>query len=134
MEWSKSSYDDEESDSVSSFLNTLNSHALQVLSMSRLGGAGAVAPLVTDIPLSSVEVLKENGLNLLFSLFLFRYQQPCFCPNHRKKVVKVVETNRHGINGLMMEQNDKSLSLWKKMLELQCSSFNQRLFASCLSR
>lgn len=28
----------------------------QVLSMSRLGGAGAVAPLVTDIPLSSVEV------------------------------------------------------------------------------
>lgn len=25
--------------------------------MSRLGGAGAVAPLVTDIPLSSVEVL-----------------------------------------------------------------------------
>lgn len=26
--------------------------------MSRLGGAGAVAPLVTDIPLSSVEVLK----------------------------------------------------------------------------
>jgi len=25
--------------------------------MSRLGGAGAVAPLVTDIPLSSVEVI-----------------------------------------------------------------------------
>ncbi|XP_050367070.1 transcription factor UNE12-like isoform X1 [Argentina anserina] len=32
---------------------------LQVLSMSRLGGAGAVAPLVTDIPLSSVE--EESG-------------------------------------------------------------------------
>ncbi|CAN1137073.1 Transcription factor UNE12 [Linum perenne] len=32
---------------------------VKVLSMSRLGGAGAVAPLVTDIPLSSVE--DENG-------------------------------------------------------------------------
>ncbi|KAJ6306573.1 hypothetical protein OIU78_021815 [Salix suchowensis] len=28
---------------------------VKVLSMSRLGAAGAVAPLVTDIPLSSVE-------------------------------------------------------------------------------
>lgn len=36
------------------------SSALQVLSMSRLGGAGAVAPLVTDIPLSSVEVINMN--------------------------------------------------------------------------
>ena len=36
------------------------SSALQVLSMSRLGGAGAVAPLVTDIPLSSVEVININ--------------------------------------------------------------------------
>uniref|UniRef100_A0A7N0UEW1 BHLH domain-containing protein n=1 Tax=Kalanchoe fedtschenkoi TaxID=63787 RepID=A0A7N0UEW1_KALFE len=32
---------------------------VKVLSMSRLGGAGAVAPLVTDIPLSSVE--EESG-------------------------------------------------------------------------
>ncbi|KAG4916135.1 hypothetical protein JHK87_053692 [Glycine soja] len=32
---------------------------VKVLSMSRLGGAGAVAPLVTDIPLSSVE--EEGG-------------------------------------------------------------------------
>ncbi|XVF32471.1 hypothetical protein REPUB_Repub17cG0085600 [Reevesia pubescens] len=32
---------------------------VKVLSMSRLGGAGAVAPLVTDIPLSSVE--DESG-------------------------------------------------------------------------
>ncbi|CAL1383134.1 unnamed protein product [Linum trigynum] len=32
---------------------------VKVLSMSRLGGAGAVAPLVTEIPLSSVE--DENG-------------------------------------------------------------------------
>lgn len=28
--------------------------------MSRLGGAGAVAPLVTDIPISSVEVIINN--------------------------------------------------------------------------
>jgi hypothetical protein len=28
--------------------------------MSRLGGAGAVAPLVTDIPLSSVEVIIQT--------------------------------------------------------------------------
>lgn len=67
-----STYDDEESDNLSKFLNTLDSHALQVLSMSRLGGAGAVAPLVTDIPLSSVEVLNENGLNsLYFPCFFF---------------------------------------------------------------
>ncbi|KAL9674761.1 hypothetical protein QQ045_002960 [Rhodiola kirilowii] len=32
---------------------------VKVLSMSRLGGAGAVAPLVTDIPLSSIE--EESG-------------------------------------------------------------------------
>nr|KJB22949.1 hypothetical protein B456_004G075200 [Gossypium raimondii] len=32
---------------------------VKVLSMSRLGGAGAVAPLVTDIPLSSVEVINK---------------------------------------------------------------------------
>ncbi|XP_075500856.1 transcription factor UNE12 [Primulina tabacum] len=33
---------------------------VKVLSMSRLGGAGAVAPLVTDIPITSVE---EEGIN-----------------------------------------------------------------------
>ncbi|KAK6940749.1 Myc-type, basic helix-loop-helix (bHLH) domain [Dillenia turbinata] len=37
---------------------------VKVLSMSRLGGAGAVAPLVTDIPLSSVEEdASEGGRN-----------------------------------------------------------------------
>lgn len=37
---------------------------VKVLSMSRLGGAGAVAPLVTDIPLSSVEEEgSESGRN-----------------------------------------------------------------------
>ncbi|XP_016565447.1 transcription factor UNE12 isoform X2 [Capsicum annuum] len=38
---------------------------LQVLSMSRLGGAGAVAPLVTDIPISSSveEESSEGGTN-----------------------------------------------------------------------
>ncbi|KAK7277591.1 hypothetical protein RJT34_22606 [Clitoria ternatea] len=34
---------------------------VKVLSMSRLGGAGAVAPLVTDIPLSSVEEEGSEG-------------------------------------------------------------------------
>ncbi|XP_057964762.1 transcription factor UNE12 [Malania oleifera] len=34
---------------------------VKVLSMSRLGGAGAVAPLVTDIPLSSVEDEGREG-------------------------------------------------------------------------
>lgn len=32
----------------------------QVLSMSRLGGAGAVAQLVADVPLSAVEVVKPK--------------------------------------------------------------------------
>lgn len=48
----------------------LKSSTLQVLSMSRLGGAGAVAPLVTDIPLSSVEVINESILYLLGFLFI----------------------------------------------------------------
>ncbi|KAG6434923.1 hypothetical protein SASPL_106567 [Salvia splendens] len=34
---------------------------VKVLSMSRLGGAGAVAPLVTDIPISSVEEEGSDG-------------------------------------------------------------------------
>ncbi|KAK8496409.1 hypothetical protein V6N13_045964 [Hibiscus sabdariffa] len=34
---------------------------VKVLSMSRLGGAGAVAPLVTDIPISSVEYESGEG-------------------------------------------------------------------------
>ncbi|KAK6120054.1 hypothetical protein DH2020_046184 [Rehmannia glutinosa] len=34
---------------------------VKVLSMSRLGGAGAVAPLVTDIPISSVEEEDSDG-------------------------------------------------------------------------
>lgn len=38
---------------------SFHSHIQQVLSMSRLGGAGAVAQLVTDIPLQSVEVTPE---------------------------------------------------------------------------
>ncbi|KAL9318467.1 hypothetical protein ACSQ67_014984 [Phaseolus vulgaris] len=37
--------------------------SFSVLSMSRLGGAGAVAPLVTDIPLSSVEEEGSEGRN-----------------------------------------------------------------------
>lgn len=36
--------------------------------MSRLGGAGAVAPLVTDIPLSSVEVINMKILCSVCSL------------------------------------------------------------------
>lgn len=42
------------------FLFNLSLSTSQVLSMSRLGGAGAVAPLVTDIPISSVEVIINN--------------------------------------------------------------------------
>lgn len=34
--------------------------------MSRLGGAGAVAPLVTDIPISSVEVIYIVGVKSNF--------------------------------------------------------------------
>lgn len=40
----------------------------QVLSMSRLGGAGAVAQLVADVPLSAVEVINTNRWNFLFVL------------------------------------------------------------------
>lgn len=56
-----------------SFLFIYSLSALQVLSMSRLGGAGAVAPLVTDIPLSSVEVINMNiiwYLNISLLIFL----------------------------------------------------------------
>lgn len=46
-------------DGDSSFTYELIVTLKQVLSMSRLGGAGAVAPLVTDIPLQSVEVITD---------------------------------------------------------------------------
>lgn len=36
--------------------------------MSRLGAAGAVAPLVTDIPISSVEVVKINKYIIIIIL------------------------------------------------------------------
>lgn len=40
---------------------SFQSNIYQVLSMSRLGGAGAVAQLVADIPLQSVEVINCEG-------------------------------------------------------------------------
>ncbi|CAI8602907.1 unnamed protein product [Vicia faba] len=60
---------------------------VKVLSMSRLGGAGAVAPLVTDIPLSSVEEEgSESGRN-----------QPAWekwsNDGTEKQVVKLMEEN-----------------------------------------
>ena len=53
------------------FVARLNLFTLQVLSMSRLGGAGAVAPLVTDIPISSIEVTRCLNCceKLFFHLF-----------------------------------------------------------------
>lgn len=42
--------------------------------MSRLGGAGAVAPLVTDIPLSSVEVINMN-IYVVFAGFLIIFSR-----------------------------------------------------------
>ncbi|CAA3032803.1 transcription factor UNE12 [Olea europaea subsp. europaea] len=41
---------------------------VKVLSMSRLGGAGAVAPLVTEIPINSVEVIIKKKKKTRFSL------------------------------------------------------------------
>lgn len=43
--------------------------------MSRLGGAGAVAPLVTDIPLSSVEVINMKHY-LVFEDILINFLVP----------------------------------------------------------
>jgi hypothetical protein len=47
----------------------------QVLSMSRLGAAGAVAQLVADVPLSSVQVveLEEMLINTSFLEFFFNH-------------------------------------------------------------
>ncbi|XP_021898024.1 transcription factor UNE12 isoform X1 [Carica papaya] len=45
---------------------------VKVLSMSRLGGAGAVAPLVTDIPLSSVEVIDYKNIKMAVSPVIIR--------------------------------------------------------------
>lgn len=42
------------------FVVLLLNSGYKVLSMSRLGGAGAVAQLVADIPLQSVEVITTN--------------------------------------------------------------------------
>ncbi|XP_051120380.1 transcription factor UNE12-like isoform X2 [Andrographis paniculata] len=76
---------------------------VKVLSMSRLGGAGAVAPLVTDIPISSTET-ETAALPL---------SQP-------------------GRNGRTMAQNNRWQSSWKKTLGLLCSFSNPKLSASCL--
>ncbi|KAL0437413.1 UNVERIFIED_CONTAM: Transcription factor UNE12 [Sesamum radiatum] len=77
----------------------------KVLSMSRLGGAGAVAPLVTDIPISSIE---EEGSDS-------GRAQPAWR------------------SGQAMVQSDRSLSLWKKTSGLQCSFSNPRHSALCPS-
>ena len=58
---------------------------LQVLSMSRLGGAGAVAPLVTDIPISSVEVIKQLSL-VCCALWFHSTHLSVLCALRRKRV------------------------------------------------
>lgn len=42
----------------------------QVLSMSRLGGAGAVAQLVADVPLSAVEVINTAKMFCYATFFI----------------------------------------------------------------
>lgn len=42
--------------------------------MSRLGGAGAVAPLVTDMPMSSVEVITTGCLMLRAFIFTYKFK------------------------------------------------------------
>lgn len=100
--------------------------------MSRMGGAGAVAPLVTDIPVSSVEVIIEARYPLFsgFSMSLLYI----FCALFwRKKTMKVEGPSYLGRSGRMMVQNGRLLNFWKKMLGLRCSFLNQRLSASCPS-
>ena len=46
---------------------------IQVLSMSRLGGAGAVAQLVSDVPLSAVEVIILKRMKFRNATFLTSY-------------------------------------------------------------
>lgn len=112
---------------------------LQVLSMSRLGGAGAVAPLVTDIPISSVEVLFNYNNKLIRLLFLQN------CPTYhlilypflwlvlfRKRAVKLEITNQPGKSGQVMVQKGKWPNLWKKMLVLQCNFFSLKHYVLCL--
>lgn len=116
-------------------------NAFQVLSMSRLGGAGAVAPLVTDIPISSLEVTicKKSKmffhLSSPFTLFVvsFFFNRASFCTCFSKMPVKVEGIKQLGRSGQTMGQKSRWLSSWKKMSGLPCSSSNRRHFASCPS-
>lgn len=106
--------------------------------MSRLGGAGAVAPLVTDIPLSSVEVINMQPLIYIYISHIFLSQRifielPLLHTHTRMKAATVEGTNRHGRNGQTMAPSNKQPSSWKKTQELPCNCFNPKLFALCQS-
>ena len=77
---------------------------VQVLSMSRLGGAGAVAPLVTDIPISSVEVIKQLSL-VCCALWFHSTHLSVLCALRRKRAAKVEDPSRPGTSGQMMVLN-----------------------------
>ncbi|KAL6968246.1 Transcription factor une12, variant 2 [Sarracenia purpurea var. burkii] len=79
---------------------------VKVLSMSRLGGAGAVAPLVTDNPISPVEVNNRRDVKI-FPQFLYFFLFLCFVFVHRKKLVTVEGISPHGRSGRMMAQNSR---------------------------
>lgn len=109
--------------------------------MSRLGGAGAVAPLVTDVPISSLEVtickkLKNAFASFLSSLLIhkFLFFSPCiFLYLFSKMPVKVEGIKQLGRSGRTMAQKSRWLSSWRKMLGLPCSSSSRRHFVSCPS-
>lgn len=75
--------------------------------MSRLGGAGAVAPLVTDIPLSTVEVCHNSNTSTGFLFSKYGLFNIVFNFAHRMNLVKGEETNQPGISGRMMAQNGR---------------------------
>lgn len=75
--------------------------------MSRLGGAGAVAPLVTDIPLSSVEVINYSTKCVVGTILLLSPDNLSNIVLIRKKEVRVEETNQPGRSGRTMARKDR---------------------------
>lgn len=82
-------------------------------------------------PMPLYEVIKLlSRLSLVLSdLFVFFF----LSIPHRVIPVRVETNSRCGRNGPLMAQKSKLQNSWKRTLVQQCSSSNQKLYASCQS-
>lgn len=127
--------------------------------MSRLGGASAVAQLVADIPLESVEVIEVPVFHHFIIMitcvdhlhlpllacahkqiqvkgkedakFQIAHIYIFYYPISRVKVVKTDLTSMFGRSGQMLKQKGRQLSSWRTMSGRLCNTFSRNPCASC---